>query len=33
MDKNSFGKGAGVGSTVALIIFIMCALFDKGAIP
>jgi len=31
-DKNSFGKGLGIGSSVAIIIGIICQLFD-GNIP
>jgi len=30
MDKNSFGKGAGIGGAVAVIIAIICQLFDGG---
>ena len=30
MDKNSFGKGAGIGGAVAVIIAIICHLFDGG---
>jgi len=30
MDKKSFGQGAGIGGTVAIIIGIICQLFDGG---
>ena len=33
VDKNSFGKGAGIGGAVAVIIAIICQLFDSGATP
>jgi len=33
MDKKSFGQGAGIGGAVAIIIGIICQLFDSGGIP
>ena len=33
MDKNSFGKGIGIGGALALIVGILCQVFDSGAIP
>jgi len=33
MEKNSFGKGIGIGGSVAVIIAIICQLFDSGATP
>jgi len=30
MDKKSFGQGAGIGGAVAVIIGIICQLFDGG---
>ena len=33
MDKNSFGKGIGVGGAVAVIIAVICQLFDGGGMP
>ncbi len=33
MDKNSFGKGAGIGGAVAIIISIICSLTHNGGIP
>jgi len=33
MDKNSFGKGAGIGGSIAVIIAIICQLVDHGGIP
>jgi len=33
VDKNSFGKGAGIGGAVAVIIAVICQLFDSGGIP
>ena len=33
MDKNSLGKGAGIGGAVAVIIAIICQLTHNGGIP
>ena len=33
MDKNSFGKGIGIGGALAFIVGILCQVFDSGAIP
>jgi len=33
MDKKDFGKGAGIGGAVAVIIAIICQLFDSGVTP
>jgi len=33
MDTKDFGKGAGIGGAVAVIIAIICQLFDSGATP
>jgi hypothetical protein len=33
MDRKDFGKGAGIGGAVAVIIAIICQLFDSGATP
>ena len=30
MDRKDFGKGAGIGGAVAVIIAIICQLFDGG---
>jgi len=31
--KGTFGKGLGIGSAVAVIIAIICQLFDAGVMP
>ena len=31
--KGTFGKGLGIGSGLALIIAIICQLFDTGVVP
>ena len=33
MDRKDFGKGAGIGGAVAVIISIICQLFDSGVTP
>jgi len=33
MEKNTFGKGIGVGGTVAVIIGIICQLTHNGSVP
>jgi len=33
MDKNSFGKGIGIGGALAVIVGILCEVFDSGATP
>ena len=33
MDRKDFGKGAGIGGAVAVIIAIICQLFDNGVTP
>ena len=33
MDKNAFGKGAGIGSAVAVVIAIICQVTYNGALP
>jgi len=33
VDKNSFGKGIGIGGALAVIVGILCQVFDSGAIP
>jgi len=33
MDRKDFGKGAGLGGAVAVIIAIICQLFDSGVTP
>ena len=33
MDRKDFGKGAGIGGAVDVIIAIICQLFDSGATP
>jgi len=33
MDKKDFGKGAGLGGSIAVIIAIICQLFDSGVTP
>ena len=33
MDKKDFVKGAGIGGAVAVIIAIICQLFDSGVTP
>ena len=33
MDKNSFGKGAGIGAAIAAIIAIICQITHNGAMP
>ena len=33
MEKNTFGKGIGVGGTVAVIIGIICQLTHNGGVP
>ncbi len=32
MEKQSFGKGVGVGSSVAVIIAVICELFHNGGV-
>ena len=32
MEKNSFGKGIGVGSSIAVIIAVICELFHNGGV-
>jgi len=32
MEKQSFGKGVGVGSSIAIIIAVICELFHNGGI-
>jgi len=31
--KGTFGKGLGIGSTIAVIIAVICQLFDHGVAP
>ena len=31
--KGTFGKGLGIGSSIAIIIAIVCQLFDTGVVP
>ena len=33
MEKNSFGKGIGIGGALAIIGGILCQVFDSGATP
>tara|TARA_Y100001951_G_scaffold5262_1_gene3386 strand:+ start:239 stop:340 length:102 start_codon:yes stop_codon:yes gene_type:complete len=33
MDRKDFGKGAGIGGAVAVIITIVCQLFHAGGVP
>jgi hypothetical protein len=33
MDKNAFGKGAGIGSAIAVIIAIICQVTHEGVLP
>jgi len=33
MDRKDFGKGAGIGGAIAVIIAIICQLFDSGVTP
>ena len=33
MEKNTFGKGIGIGSAVAVIIGIICQLTHNGGVP
>ena len=33
MDKKSFGKGAGIGGAVAIIISVICQLTHSGGLP
>jgi len=33
MDKNSFGKGIGTGSVIAVIIAVICQVVHGGPIP
>jgi len=33
MDRKDFGKGAGIGGALAVIIAIICQLFDSGVTP
>ena len=33
MNRNDFGKGAGIGGVVAVIISIICSLTHNGGIP
>jgi len=33
MEKNSFGKGIGIGGALAIIVGILCQVFDSGATP
>ena len=32
MEKSSFGKGIGIGSSVAVIIAVICELFHNGGV-
>jgi len=33
MEKNSFGKGIGIGGALAIIVGILCQVFDSGGVP
>ena len=33
MEKNSFGKGIGIGGALAVLVGILCQVFDSGATP
>ena len=33
MDRKDFGKGIGIGGALAIIIGILCQVFDSGATP
>ena len=33
MEKNSFGKGAGLGGVIALIVIVLCQVMHDGVIP
>jgi len=33
MDKKSFGQGIGIGGALAIIVGVLCQVFDSGAIP
>tara|TARA_Y100000310_G_scaffold205846_1_gene206205 strand:- start:72 stop:173 length:102 start_codon:yes stop_codon:yes gene_type:complete len=33
MEKNSFGKGIGIGGAVAIIISVICQLTHNGVMP
>ena len=33
MGKGSFGKGIGIGSTIAVIIAVICQVTHNGALP
>ena len=33
MEKNSFGKGAGLGGVIALIVIVLCQVMHEGVIP
>jgi hypothetical protein len=33
MEKNSFGKGIGIGGALAIVVGILCQVFDSGATP
>ena len=33
MDKNSFGKGIGTGSVIAVIIAVICQITHNGGLP
>ena len=33
MDKKDFGKGAGIGGIIAIIITVLCQVVHNGGIP
>jgi len=33
MDRKDFGKGAGIGGAVAVIISVICSLTHNGGVP
>jgi len=33
MEKNTFGKGIGIGGAVAIIIAVICQITHNGAMP
>ena len=33
MDKNAFGKGAGIGGIIAIVVTVLCQVMHEGVIP
>jgi len=33
MDKNAFGKGAGIGGIIAVIVTVLCQVLHNGGVP